>query len=222
VPKATWHESIASLPSLPTIIIANEFFDALPIQQFECCEGQVSERIVRCENGQLVHGLQPSPAKNPFSTDGIFELAPARQHLAHALGHAIQRNTGSALIIDYGHKMSAMGDTLQAMMAHGHSDILHRPGEADITSHVDFEALGLAFRSADVNVWDIMTQGEFLQQMGISLRTEVLARNLEGVEREQFIAGSHRLADPAGMGQLFKVMAVTSHGQPAPYPFGEA
>jgi NADH dehydrogenase [ubiquinone] 1 alpha subcomplex assembly factor 7 len=167
-------------------------------------------------------GVQPSPSKNPFSADGIFELAPARQHLAHALGHAIQRNTGGALIIDYGHRMSAMGDTLQAMMAHGYCDILHRPGEVDITSHVDFEALGTAFKSASINVWETLTQREFLERMGISLRTEALARNLSGDAHKSFIAGAYRLADPAGMGQLFKVMAATSPGQPIPYPFGDA
>jgi NADH dehydrogenase [ubiquinone] 1 alpha subcomplex assembly factor 7 len=221
VPIATWHDTIATLPALPTIVIANEFFDALPVQQFECREGQVFERVVKIEGDGLALGLHPSLAKNPFGEDGVFELAPARQHLVHALAHALERNGGAMLVFDYGHRMSAIGDTLQAMMDHTYCTILDRPGEADITSHVDFEALGLAIRSAGLHVHGLLNQGEFLENMGISLRAEMLARSLADEAKSKFIAGAQRLADPADMGQLFKVLAATSRDQPVPYPFGD-
>ncbi|NMD06361.1 MAG: class I SAM-dependent methyltransferase, partial [Phyllobacteriaceae bacterium] len=114
------------------------------------------------------------------------------------------------------------GDTLQAMIAHRHCPITHSPGEADITSHVDFEALGRAFAEGGTRPVGIMPQGDFLNAMGLEARTQVLARTIEGNARSQLLAATERLAHPAQMGHLFQVMAVTSAGLPPPYPFGAA
>jgi NADH dehydrogenase [ubiquinone] 1 alpha subcomplex assembly factor 7 len=219
VPMATWHASTASLPGLPTIMIANEFFDALPIRQFERRQGQVFERVVGLEGDNLSVGLAPSAMRMPSGGDGIWEDHGLREALVTHLGNHLATVSGAALVIDYGHIRSGMGDTLQAMKAHQFCGLTEHIGEADITSHVDFESLGRAFVKGGAKVRGIMTQGEFLQAMGLEARTKVLASKVAGEQRTQLVAASERLANPAQMGDLFKVMAVTGGDVPSPYPF---
>ncbi len=220
LPHATWHHTVASLPALPTILIANEFFDALPIRQFERKDARVHERCVGVGHAGLQIGLVPSAARLPFAGDGVFEDHSIRTALAQQLGNHLATPGGAALIIDYGHGRSAMGDTLQALRHHGSAPVTQDPGEVDITSHVDFEALGRAFAKVGARVLPLMTQGDFLQAMGLEARRDRLVQTLSGEARVQFLGATERLAHHAQMGQLFKVMAVTSVGLPAPYPFG--
>jgi NADH dehydrogenase [ubiquinone] 1 alpha subcomplex assembly factor 7 len=219
VPKATWHHSTASLPGLPTILIANEFFDALPIRQFERRNGQVFERVVGIEGDALKIGLVPTAYRMPIAGEGVFEDASIREAIATSLGNHLLVSGGAGLIIDYGHARSALGDTLQAMKAHGFCAVTDFVGEADMTSHVDFESLARAFLQGGAQLAGLMTQGQFLQQMGLEARTEMLQQNLVGDERKQLIAASDRLANAAQMGELFKVMAVTGGLAGTPYPF---
>ncbi len=218
--NATWHLSAASLPLRPTIVVANEFFDAVPTKQYEINGDEILERHVGADRNGLCYSLLPSQQSNPLGRNGTFESAPARDSVALTLGHLISDQGGAALVIDYGHRKSAMGNTLQAMKAHAFCNALETPGEVDITSHVDFEALGRAFSAGGACVYDILTQGEFLTAMGVGMRAQALLRSLSGKERDDFTAGVNRLADDLQMGQLFKVMAVTCADQPAPYPFG--
>ena len=219
VPEATWHGSTASLPGLPTIVLANEFFDALPIRQFERVNGAVFERVVRADGEGLELGLQPSPARLPFAGDGVFEEASIRHAVATQLGDHLRGLGGAALVIDYGHTRSAAGDTLQAMKAHQFCAITEHVGEADLTSHVDFEGLGRAFLKGGAEIAGVMTQGQFLQAMGLEARTHMLASKASGETQRQLIAASERLANPAEMGDLFKVMAITGGLIGSPYPF---
>ncbi len=219
VPAATWHSTIASLPGLPSIVLANEFFDALPIRQFERLEGRIFERVV----GEDLHiGLVPAVLRWPFAGDGVFEDSSIRDAVALQLGDHLSKQRGVALIIDYGHLRSSLGDTLQAMKAHQFCSITEHLGEADVTSHVDFEALGRGFLRGGAKVAGAMTQGQFLHAMGIEARTRVLAANSEGEKQRQMLAASERLANPAQMGDLFKVMAITGGLEAAPYPFGQS
>ncbi|MCA0432721.1 MAG: SAM-dependent methyltransferase [Proteobacteria bacterium] len=222
VPDATWHSGIASLPARPTILIANEFFDALPIQQFERREGRVFERCVGVTEGRLSIGLVPSAMPLALHGDGVVEDSSIRDALAAALGNHLNTVGGAGLIIDYGHAKSATGDTLQAMKSHKFVSITEAPGEADITSHVDFQSLSRAFAKEGATVSELMTQGDFLTAMGINERTEALLRTLEGEKRQSLMAATERLAHPGQMGHLFKVTAVTGAGLAPPYPFGAA
>jgi NADH dehydrogenase [ubiquinone] 1 alpha subcomplex assembly factor 7 len=219
VPEATWHNSVASLPAMPTIMVANEFFDALPIRQYERTSGQVSERCVVTSASGLDIKLFPTPARVPFLDDGVFEDSSIRTALATHLGYHLATVTGAALIIDYGHFRSAPGDTLQAMKAHKYCKVTDHAGEADITSHVDFEVLGHAFAKGSAEVARPMTQGQFLQAMGLEARTQVLAAKAAAPQQQNIISASERLANPAQMGELFKVMAVTGGLSETPYPF---
>jgi NADH dehydrogenase [ubiquinone] 1 alpha subcomplex assembly factor 7 len=218
VPHATWHSSVASLPGNPTILLANEFFDALPIRQFERIRGRVFERLV---GTGLSIGLMPSPMQWPFQNDGVLEDSAIRDAVATQLGDYLSKASGAALIIDYGHLRPASGDTLQAMKGHKFCKITEHVGEADVTSHVDFENLGRGFVKGGAKIAGAMTQGQFLEAMGLEARTRVLASNSEGAKRRDIITASERLAKPGEMGDLFKVMAVTGGLQARPYPFGQ-
>ncbi len=215
-----WHNTVESLPSLPSFIIANEFFDALPIQQFENQAGRWFQRCVGYGDGNLKMGLVPAPSMQ--GEDGLHEISPVSQAIAEDLGAHIAKYGGAALVIDYGHLKSSAGDTLQALRKHEFVSVLDSPGETDITAHVDFEALAKAFILGGAELLPMLTQGQFLKSMGLDLRTEKLAAKLDGQAREDFKAASNRLADAAQMGNLFKVMAVAQKNRQPIYPFEEA
>lgn len=218
----TWHESIESLPEGPSIIIANEFFDALPIGQFEFHGGQWMERRIGLSAGdRLVIGLSAFPLPRPPAAEGaILEVGPLREDIARVLGARLARTPGAALVIDYGHTASGLGDTLQAVRRHKFCSILDRPGEADLTSHVDFEGLGRAFTQSGAVIHGPITQRQYLIAMGLEARAANLAKSAKLPERKIIARAAERLAGENQMGNLFKVMAALSPGLAAPYPFG--
>jgi SAM-dependent MidA family methyltransferase len=204
VPDAVWHDAIETLPDMPLLIVANEFFDALPICQF--VEGR--ERRVAIAAGGLA-----------FDRDGAtVEEAPAREQAMKQLAAKLIAAGGVALIIDYGHARSAPGDTLQAVRRHRFAHVLEAPGEQDLTSHVDFEALGKAAVAAGAAVTAVVEQGAWLERLGIIARASALAGRTP--ERAAEIeAARARLCRPDAMGALFKVMAVHAPAWPAPAGF---
>lgn len=204
IPDAHWHDSIEDLPAAPLLLVANEFFDALPVRQTVAG----IERKVMVAAGGLA-----------FDRDGeIVELSPARDAAMSAIGTCVAECGGVALVIDYGHEKSAPGDTLQAVRGHRYVPTLVDPGEQDLTSHVDFEALGRSARRAGATVTDVVTQGQWLQQLGIEARASVLARTHPDRTGEIEVA-LDRLCHEEQMGQLFKVMAIHSPQWPKPVGF---
>ncbi|MAS86750.1 MAG: SAM-dependent methyltransferase [Micavibrio sp.] len=186
-----WHDSLDEIDiDVPVIVIGNEFLDALPIHQYEKVGQDWFERDIKLTNeGELSIGLKPLSLKvADIQGSGVFELSPAREAIIEELS-AVE---GIKLFIDYGHFETSFGDTLQAVKSHEYVDILDHIGEADITSHVDFEALSMA---AQGHIYPFITQGEFLQNLGIIER----ARKI-GAED-----GWQRLIDAKQMGVLFKV-----------------
>ena len=220
---ATWHDATAAVPEGPAVLIANEFFDAIAIRQFERRDGRWHERCVGLDGGKLAIGLSAAEVEGPGAPgkDGdVAEFAPARADIALEIGARLERNPGAALIIDYGHLVSAPGDTLQAMRQHAHVPATQAPGECDLTSHVDFETLAKALRNGGASVWPALTQRAFLLAMGIEARVAVLSAKVDAPAREILQRALTRLADQAQMGNLFKVLAATSPGLATPYPFG--
>ena len=204
VPGATWHDDVDSLPEAPMLLVANEFFDALPIRQ--TIEGQ--ERKVLVAAGGLA-----------FDRDGdIVEQSPAREALAQAIAARLIRNGGVALIIDYGHARSAPGDTLQAVRGHAFAPILAQPGEQDLTSHVDFEALGAAARAAGAVVTGVATQGDWLRSLGIGQRAAALT-TANPDRADELASAVQRLTGAGEMGRLFKAMAIHAPNWPTPAGF---
>lgn len=221
MPQAIWHDHIDTLPELPLFLIANEFFDALPIRQFQRAEAGWSERVIGVADGALAFGLTaaaPVAALDHRLSDttpgDIVETCAPAQAIAAQIGQRITTQGGAALIIDYGDCRS-LGDTFQAVAKHKSTDPLAAPGQADLTAQVDFEALALAAQPATFS--RLTPQGVFLERLGITQRAEALARNLSGEALRAHIAAHRRLTHPEEMGHLFKVMGLTrDSGLPPP------
>ena len=213
--EVTWHERFSSLPEGPLLVVANEFFDAIPVRQFEKREGEWFERCV----GAKGMGLMPATLAGVHGDDGdVIEFAPQRLQIATEIGQRLASHRGVALIIDYGHLQTAPGDTLQAIRAHKYVDVTDSPGESDLTSHVDFEALGKAMAPGQCAA---ITQRAFLLAMGLEQRAAILSAKADAKTREILARAVSRLAGEAEMGSLFKVMVTTSPGMATPYPFGK-
>lgn len=225
--KPQWHADVDDVPEGPSLIIANEFFDALPIRQIERTAHGFFERAVGLDaNGALCLGLLPMAVSVPDHAlagepGAIVELAEAAADYAARIARRFAAHPGAMLIIDYGHGKSATGDTLQAVRRHEKAGVLERPGETDITAHVDFEALARAFRAGGAQAYGLLSQQELLRRLGIETRAQMLSMNAGARERADVVAALGRLVGPHQMGQLFKAMAVVSSGLAAPAAFSE-
>lgn len=214
-----WHGTVETLPDLPLFCVANEFFDALPIRQFQRSGKGWRERVIGLSDAKLAFGLSDEIYPPLLShrledtKDGdLIEHCPAGAAIAAALGERIKRHGGTALIIDYGDWRS-LGDTFQALQNHQTTGPLAAPGEADLTAHVDFEALAHAAPCAHSR---LTAQGVFLERLGIARRAQALAKNLHGAALENHIAAFRRLTHPEEMGNLFKVIALYPQGGSPP------
>lgn len=199
--QAQWHQSLATIPDAPLLLVANEFFDALPIRQWVGDE----ERRVTLSGEDFA-----------FSAEGpIREDSPEREAVAWEIAAQLDMRGGVALIVDYGHVRSAAGDTLQAVRGHRFANPLADPGEQDLTSHVDFEALIRAAQVIPVAIDGPVEQGDWLEALGIGQRAAALAK--ASPERvAEIVAARTRLCDSDAMGSLFKVMAIRNCNWPAP------
>ena len=212
--KIEWHDRIEDVPAGPSLLVANEFFDALPVRQFLATERGWCERLVGLDGERLTFGLRPEPEPdlgNPLRLGDVLEWPAASVDLMGMLAGRLAHDGGAALILDYGYWGPAFGDTLQALKSHQPVDPLDEPGEADLTTHVDFHRLTQAAAAQRSRVHGIVTQGDFLQALGIDARAEALkarATPTQATDIEQALA---RLTErgATGMGELFKVLAVT-------------
>lgn len=217
---ATWHDHVDTLPDQPLFLVANEFFDALPIRQFKRDGGDWREVVVSTEGISLTTTLadpSPQPALDyrlDETVDGdLVELCPALGGYTEIIATRIATHGGTALIIDYG-DWGSLGDTLQALQNHAPVSPFADPGNADITAHVDFEAI--TRNAAPAKFTRLATQGTFLERLGITQRAQTLAANLSGDALDSHIAAHRRLTHPAEMGSLFKVLGLYPDGAPPP------
>ena len=213
-----WHESVSDVPEGPAIVIANEFFDALPVRQFVRTGEGWRERLVGLDNrSELVFGLaaEPEPQLTAVAPLGaVLEWPEAALAIAEPLASRIARQGCAALVIDYGYKGPAFGDTLQAVQRHAYVDPLAEPGEADLTVHVDFDKLDRAARVGGARTFGPMGQGDFLRALGIEARAAALKTRATPDQGAGIEAALKRLTgDEAGdMGALFKVFAFAHPG----------
>jgi SAM-dependent MidA family methyltransferase len=221
-----WFDAIEEVPDAPLILLANEFLDALPVRQYIRRSGGWHERCVGIDQGAFayVESDQASgldlPAELADDDDAIFETRPSVANLIAAL--AARTKPVAALFIDYGHERSGFGDTLQAVRGHGFADPLEAPGEADLSAHVDFADLARRARAAGLKSFGPMPQGEFLLKLGLEMRRDRLLQAANPEQRQTIVTGTDRLTDRRVMGELFKVLAITSSTLPPPPPFPEA
>ncbi|MBV7255559.1 SAM-dependent methyltransferase [Pacificimonas sp. WHA3] len=210
VPGADHARSLADIPDdMPLIVIANEFFDALPVRQYGRGAGGWRELTVAAKDGRLAR--EPAP-------EHVREACPAGEAIAAMAGARILRQGGAMLVIDYGYSGGEAGDTLQAVKAHRKIDPFASPGTADLTAHVDFQALVNA-AGTDVRAYGPVTQAAFLSALGIGVRAEALMRRADDAGRKIIASAVHRLTAPDQMGALFKVMALVHPEWPPPAGF---
>ncbi|MBW6506415.1 MAG: SAM-dependent methyltransferase [Rhodobacteraceae bacterium] len=220
-----WHDSLADLPEGPLFLVANEFFDALPIRQFVRVGNEWAERQVGLADGALILGLAPpmplaALAHRLADTrpgDVVETCAPAEAMVAE-IARRIAAHGGAAIFIDYGGATS-LGDTFQALRAHAPCDPLAAPGEADLTAHVAFAPLAAAARAAGAGASALTAQGVLLERLGITERARVLARGQTGAGLASHIAAHRRLTHPQEMGNLFQALAIHPLGAPPPPGF---
>jgi NADH dehydrogenase [ubiquinone] 1 alpha subcomplex assembly factor 7 len=226
LPAAIWHDDIAGLPQdRALLLVANEFFDALPIRQLVSTYAGWRERLVTHDASAFVAvpGAVPFDAAVADHLRGavpgsIIESCPAAVAIVHTLASRIVAQGGAAILIDYGYAEHAAGDTLQAVHAHAYADPFARPGTSDLTAHVDFAALAEAARAEGATVYGPVDQGHWLEALGLSARAEMLAKAAPD-RSDEIAAARARLADADQMGTLFKAMAIVAPGWPAPAGF---
>jgi NADH dehydrogenase [ubiquinone] 1 alpha subcomplex assembly factor 7 len=238
VPQAIWHETLAHIgPPCASIVIANEFFDALGISQMIKIAGDWFYRVVDYgaakqtlfwatdvknnhpgDTALYQRHVWPWCVAAPDEADGSIRERQEGISIVSDFAFALEKMGGALLIIDYGHTASAPGDTLQAMMSHAYVDPLAEPGTADLTAHVDFGQLAHPVQFSECAVHGPTTQGQFLRKLGLDARAAMLAR-ANPARAEDFFADAARLADSDQMGTLFKVMAITSKNWPTPAGF---
>lgn len=232
---AIWHERVEELPMLPAIFIANEFFDALPVEQFIRQDRGWHQRLVDLRPNTsdvtpefvFTHASKISHTQNmPDAAEigAIAEASPAAQQIAQEIARRVRSHSSAALIIDYGYAGPAIGDTLQAVHQHNFAAVLERPGDADLTAHVDFSALATSALAVSAGCWGPIGHGEFLRRLGIEARAATLTADATPRQKTDIETALKRLIGDDQMGTLFKVMAIGPRtvGPPAGFMSEEA
>lgn len=220
--QPAWHEHFGQVPAGPALVVANEFFDALPVHQLVKLAGGWHERLVE-NDGQRGFRFVPANSPSPLAKylppraeavalGSIAEIGLEARNLVREIARRVVREGGGALIVDYGPAGAALGDSLQAVKNHRPHPVLEAPGTADITAHVDFAGLVDAARAAGAEVFGPAPQGAFLRRLGLDHRARALRAKATAAEAEAIDAAARRLTAPAAMGRSFKVLAVAPPG----------
>ena len=225
-PQIQWWRGIEDLPEGPAIIVANEFFDALPVRHYVRGDTGWHERMVGLDASRtLIFGAareMVDVAARSGAPGQILEVGHAGFAAMATLASRVATTGGAMLVLDYGHAETSLGETLQALRGHAHADVLATPGEADLTTHVDFAALARAARAAGARVHGPVEQGVFLRRLGIDTRAARLKRDADPGQADAIDAALARLTAPeSSMATLFKVMAITAPDASPPPGFEE-
>ncbi|KAK1374339.1 Protein arginine methyltransferase NDUFAF7 [Heracleum sosnowskyi] len=246
----SWHTTLEQVPrGVPTIIIAHEFYDALPVHQFQKASRGWCEKMIDVAEDQtfrVVLSPQPTPATlylikrckwaetEDISKLNQIEVCPKAMDLTQSIAKRISSDGGGALIIDYGLN-GIVSDSLQAIRKHKFVNILDDPGSADLSAYVDFSAIKHSAEEAadDVSVHGPITQSQFLGSLGINFRAEALLQNCTEEQAEALRTGYWRLVGegeapfwegpddqaPIGMGTRYMAMTIVNKKQGTPAPF---
>ncbi|WID97929.1 SAM-dependent methyltransferase [Bosea vestrisii] len=215
-----WHERIDQALEGPAIVVANEFLDALPLDQFVGTPEGWRERLIGLDGeGRLAFGLaaEPDNAVTVAAPIGaVLEQPAVALEAVAAVARHVAAEGGAGLFIDYGPTCSGFGDTLQAMKRHAFVDVLAEPGDADLTVHVDFARMAQAGLAVGAAAHGAVTQRDFLLALGLQQRLEALSRRATPAQAEALASGAERLIEtgPTAMGELFKVLAVADPNLP--------
>ncbi len=224
-----WHVSVEELPEKPLLLVANEFFDALPIRQFVHEADGWKERMIGLDDKNklafvtmpIAPSLMPPslPTRSTGEGNMVYEYCEAGISIADTIARHIRVLGGVALLIDYGYAGGSRGDTLQTVREHQYQDLLLDPGTADLTAHVDFDALRAAAMEAGAATYGLVPQGVFLNRLGAGLRVQKLCRNATAQQKSAMISAYERLVSIEQMGDLFKVLCIAQPNHPKPEGF---
>jgi len=218
-----WHLGFGEIPDKPLLLVANEFYDALPIRQFLHLDGRWRERKIDLDPRGKLHFIledvtPPESLQGEPESDRYYEYCDAATQLTTVIGNRILNHGGTALIIDYGYE-GGNGDTLQAVKDHKYHDVLTDPGNADLTAHVDFNNLIHAAVAGGANAYGPVSQGKFLNSLGAQERTEMLCKKATAKQKKNLTTGIARLTKEKQMGELFKVLCLVHPTLPKPDGF---
>ncbi len=224
-----WHDTFADVPGGPMLLLANEFFDALPVQQLVRQGGAWRRRRIDIDgtgsglcfvvSSETIADADIPDAMREAPDGAVCEICRDGIDLAAEIGARLAAGGGAALIVDYGPARSAAGDSLQAVRGHRKHDVLSAPGDADLTAHVDFESLAAAAQREGAVAHGPVIQGAFLTRLGIEARADGLCAGAARDEARKIRSGCRRLTDPTAMGMLFKAMVICAPGLPVPAGF---
>lgn len=224
-----WADEFSEIPQAPWLIVANEMFDCMPIRQFERLSKGWREKLVGLsEDGRslaFTHAPSPPPPDinlppaDEIAVGAVMEISAPAEALAAEIAAAVAADGGRALIFDYGHFGGGAGDTLQAVRNHRYWPVLASPGKADITAHVDFDALARAAIAAGAAVAGPAPQGVFLDRLGLQARVAALTAGKSPEDAEAVRQGAHRIAAPEAMGEVFKAFCLSAPSLPTPAGF---
>jgi SAM-dependent MidA family methyltransferase len=214
-----WIDAFENVGDGPLLVVANEFFDALPIRQFVRMDDGWHERMVGLTEGRRSFGLNPTPIPPGAMPEAIasaeincvFEVGLANGEVMKRLADVISTQGGAILAVDYGYARTQTGETLQGVRRHQYADVLDAPGETDLSAHVDFETLGNVAAKAGLAIQPLATQGQFLTRLGLDERAKALSAANPGSAGD-IAAAKARLASPEQMGNLFKAFCAASPG----------
>jgi len=220
VPDANWVETLDEIPFGCSFIIANEFFDCLPIRQFVMTDTGWAERVIGLLDDSLAFMFSekslPPNLPGRAEVGAIFETCPQAAFWIDALAGRLEAGGGMALIVDYGYENPGFGDTFQGMTGHKFSDVLKNPGGCDLTAHVNFSAQKSRAEQTGLAAYGPMPQGIFLQNIGLEHRAGQLLNGADKKQTKDILAAVERLVSEDQMGTLFKALALTKKGQPEP------
>tara|TARA_B100000686_G_scaffold355172_1_gene470651 strand:+ start:643 stop:1725 length:1083 start_codon:yes stop_codon:yes gene_type:complete len=223
-----WHKNMRTVPTGPTILIANEFLDSLPVQQVRKTKNGWVERLIGLKNDKLVfvegNAIKIEQLINwniPINAKvgAIFEMSHSNIEFAEQICTRLDFYPGYALIIDYGYRDSNGKETLQGVRKHSFADPMARPGDIDLTTHVNFGVLATYVSDRGHTAVGPISQATFLERLGVRERTKFLMRNAPQNKAKQIAIGTERLTDPKQMGKLFKAMVIMRNGSPLPAGF---
>ena len=216
--KVKWISNLNEVQNGYNIFIANEFFDALPIKQFFKINNKWIERFIKLDkknNKSFVNvdcDIKKIEKKIGFKLSNnqkIIEYSPLTLKYLKSISNKIYSKKGALLIIDYGYLESRMKDTLMAIRKHKISEVLEEFGNSDITYKLNFELLKKITNILKLKCQGVTTQRNFLTNLGIQERAEILSRNLPFSKKADIYYRLKRLIDKNQMGDLFKVMLIT-------------
>lgn len=218
--KPAWLDDLSEAPEGPTLIVANEFFDCMPIRQYERGKAAWRERLVGLDRtgerlALMLSGVNTEPEDAPgwletAAPGDVYETSRDARELAELICEIFAHDIGRALIIDYGHARSGFGDTLQAVKAHAYWPPLATPGEADLTAHVDFGALARVALDNGASAFGPIPQGVFLRRLGLIERAAQLKQAADAEQAGNIDAAVRRLASEDQMGTIFKAFCLSS------------